>query len=81
MTTPCKFWIIGGEYDDVSFQRLIDGTESLIGPFPSYDRALGEWRRLAESTRSNAHHRYVIAHEPPPRSFVVEAAPPAMASY
>jgi len=80
MTTACnKFWIIGGEYDDVSFERLIDGTQSLAGPYATYERALGEWRRLAESTRSNAHHRYVIAHEPPPRSHVAAARPAAMA--
>jgi hypothetical protein len=78
-TIPCKFWIIGGEYDDVSFERLIDGTQSLAGPYPSYERALGEWRRLAESTRCNAHHRYVIAHEPPPRSHAAAASLAAMA--
>jgi hypothetical protein len=62
-----KFWIIGAEYVDVSFERPVDGTQSLTGPFSTYERALGEWRRLAETTRCNAHHRYVIAHEPPPR--------------
>jgi hypothetical protein len=81
MTTPCrKFWIIGGEYHDVSFQRLIDGTQSLAGPFTTYEHALGEWRRLAETTRCNAHHRYVIAHEPSSRGFAGDPAP-AIASY
>jgi hypothetical protein len=79
-TASCsKFWIIGGEYADVSFACLIDGTQSLAGPFVSYDRALCEWRRLAEATRSNAHHRYVIAHEPPPRGQAAAARPVAMA--
>jgi hypothetical protein len=80
MNNPCaKFWIIGGEYDDVSFERVVDGTQSLAGPFSSYGSALGEWRRLTEVTRCNAHHRYVIAHEPPPRSVSVEMQQPAYA--
>jgi hypothetical protein len=62
-----KFWIIGGEYDDVTFERVVAGTECLVGPFGNYGSALAEWRRLAEATRCNAHHRYVIAQEPPPR--------------
>ncbi|WP_225770886.1 DUF4170 domain-containing protein [Inquilinus sp. Marseille-Q2685] len=62
-TRPNRFWIIGGEYADTRFDRLIDGTESLQGPFDNYDEALHAWRQLASATTSNAHQRYTIAHE------------------
>ena len=75
-----KYWIIGGEYNDTSFERLVDGTESLSGPFGSYDRALAEWRKLAEQTRCNAHHRYIIAHEPAPIRYPAGGQSAAMAT-
>ncbi|HEX2527722.1 MAG TPA: hypothetical protein VHL31_15675 [Geminicoccus sp.] len=80
MDKPCgKFWIIGGEYADISFGAVIAGTESVAGPFSTYGLALEQWRRLAEANRGNAHHRYVIAQEPPPRRQQAVEAQPALA--
>lgn len=59
-----RFWIIGGEYTDTRFDRLVDGTQQVEGPFPCRDSALRAWRRLADETRANAHARYVLAEEP-----------------
>ena len=61
--TRSKYWIVGGEYSDTAFDRLVEGTERVFGPFPSREQALDEWRRLAAETRSNCHARYTIAEE------------------
>lgn len=61
MTT--KFWIVGGEYRDTSFSEIVTGTQCLDGPFPTYETALSQWRRMAGETRSNACARYTIAQE------------------
>jgi hypothetical protein len=58
-----KYWIVGGEYQDTAFDRLIEGTQRLIGPFQSRDTALGEWKRMAAETRANCYARYTIAEE------------------
>lgn len=58
-----KYWIVGGEYLDTAFDRLITGTERLVGPFDSRDTAMSEWRKLAAETRANCHARYTIAEE------------------
>jgi len=58
-----KYWIVGGEYHDTTFDRIIDGTEQLIGPFPCRDEAMDEWKKLATETRSNCLARYTIAEE------------------
>jgi len=58
-----RFWVIGGEYTDTRFDRLVEGTERLAGPFACRDSALTAWRRLADATRSNVHARYTIAEE------------------
>ena len=58
-----KYWIVGGEYTDTAFERLVEGTERVVGPFASRELALRIWRRLATETRSNCHARYTIAVE------------------
>jgi hypothetical protein len=70
-----RYWVIGGEYNDLTFDRLVDGTEHLAGPFPLYDHALQEWRRLSDTTRSSAHHRYDIVGTLQRRSVSVSARP------
>ena len=37
-----KYWIVGGEYADTSFDRLLDGTAEIKGPFASRETALDE---------------------------------------
>ena len=58
-----KYWIVGGEYHDTAFDRIVDGTEQLIGPFPCRNEAMEEWKKLATATRGNCHARYAIAEE------------------
>jgi hypothetical protein len=28
-----RYWVVGGKYQTLSFDRLVDGTESVFGPF------------------------------------------------
>ena len=59
-----RFWIVGGEYTDTRFDRLVDGTQQVHGPYPCRDSALRAWRDLAQATRGNAHERFAVAEEP-----------------
>ncbi|MBM3491549.1 MAG: hypothetical protein FJX68_14100 [Alphaproteobacteria bacterium] len=58
-----KYWIVGGEYTDTRFERLIEGSERPMGPYASREVALGTWRRLAADTKANCHARHTIAEE------------------
>lgn len=58
-----KYWIVGGEYVDTSFDRLLDGTAEVMGPYATRETALNEWKRLASETKANCHTRYTIAEE------------------
>ena len=62
--TARRYWVIGGKYKSLTFDRLVDGTESLFGPFEQREEAETCWRELAERTRSQATMRYTIASEP-----------------
>ena len=57
------FWVIGAEYTCPRFERIVDGTERLVGPFPAMDEAMATWRRLADETRSNCMARFTIVQE------------------
>lgn len=59
-----RFWIVGGEYDDQNFERLVRGTERLVGPFANRTAAEHAWRDLATATRPSCYTRFAIAEEP-----------------
>jgi len=56
-----QFWVIGGEYADTTFERLVNGGAKALGPYASYDAALEAWRAISIETRPVAHIRYTIA--------------------
>ena len=58
-----RFWIVGGEYATTAFDRLIEGSERVLGPFADRRTAEMAWRRLSEDTRSQCCVRYTIAAE------------------
>ena len=58
-----RFWVLGGEYDCPSFERMRDGTEQIRGPFQSRDEAQAEWRRLSLESSSRAAARFTICSE------------------
>ena len=58
-----RYWIVGGEYEDAAFDRLVPGTERLVGPFRDKGAAEEAWRGLAVATRPSCHTRFTIAEE------------------
>ena len=59
-----RYWVIGGKYETLAFDRLVDGTARVFGPFGSALDAQSTWRRVTEDTRYQATVRYTIATEP-----------------
>ncbi len=62
-STSPRFWVVGGEYTCLGFERLVEGTEKLAGPFFHRSAAEAVWRRLSEADRSRANVRYAILAE------------------
>ena len=58
-----QYWVVGGEYDP-SFNRLVDGTQRVAGPYGNELRAQTEWHRLTFRDGCCATERYHIAVEP-----------------
>lgn len=69
-----KFWVVGGTYTDTDFNRLVSGSERVMGPYSDRDAALVAWRRVAEETRGDFYARYTVAEEPARRAAGAEAA-------
>jgi len=62
--TDNRFWVVGGKYESMTFDRLVAGTECAYGPFASEEDAKSTWRSVTEKTRSQATVRFTIAAEP-----------------
>jgi hypothetical protein len=59
-----RYWVIGGEYADTSFELIAGGAEEeRIGPFDSYEAAKAEWQARAWASVDSAHSRYRIEEE------------------
>ncbi|MCX5497125.1 hypothetical protein OSH11_20645 [Kaistia dalseonensis] len=58
-----RFWIVGGEYASMAFDRLIEGTQRVFGPYGERRAAEEAWRRLSEESRSQCLMRFTIAAE------------------
>ncbi len=58
-----KFWVIGAEYTCPRFERVVEGTQRLVGPFVAKEEAMATWRRLADETRCNCLTRFTIVRE------------------
>ena len=58
MTEKKKFFVIGGEYEDITFTKLLD--EERHGPFENYDEAYDIWLSRSWATVDNCHNRYKI---------------------
>ncbi len=58
-----RYFVVGGEYTDTTFQTLADGAkEQNLGPF-SEREAIDTWRSLTGKTVDNALVRYFIRAE------------------
>ena len=61
--TPRTYWVIGGEYETMKFERLVRGTEVVLGPFGCREDARSVWREMSDRDRSRATVRFSIACE------------------
>ncbi len=58
-----SFWVIGGKYTGTDFDQCIDGVETRIGPFETYEAAKKEWAAQAWRTIDDATARFRIEEE------------------
>lgn len=63
--TMQRFWVVGGKYETMTFDQLVEGTECVYGPFVSEEDAKSTWRSVNERTRCQATVRFSIVAEPP----------------
>jgi len=61
--TAHKYWVVGGQYESLTFDRLVHGTQSVLGPFGRREEAESAWREMSDRTRSQAMVRFTIAAE------------------
>ncbi len=55
-----KFFVVGGEYADTSFEKIVDGEDpEVYGPFPERE-AKEFWRSITGKTVDNAMVRYFL---------------------
>ena len=59
-----RYWVVGGEYADTSFQSFAPGArEERYGPFGNYREAYAAWSARARATVDDATIRYRILAE------------------
>ena len=58
-----RYWVIGGNYRDLDFNALRNGSETILGPFSCEDDARCEWKRVSFEHKSNATARFLIVAE------------------
>jgi hypothetical protein len=63
-TTLRTYWVVGGEYETMTFERLVQGTGVIFGPFGCCEDAQSVWRDVSDKTRSRATVRFTIVCEP-----------------
>lgn len=64
ISVMARYWVVGGEYADVSFERLAQGArEERLGPYASYGEAYAVWQARARATVDDALVRFRIIEE------------------
>ena len=61
-----RYWVIGGEYASTAFDRVVEGTERILGPYLCPDEAHRAWESVAVETRSICLARFTIVREGAP---------------
>lgn len=61
-----RFWVVGGEYDDLTFTTLVRGGQRLSGPYKNRDDARDAWRAMAFASTAAANTRFSIVEEVAP---------------
>ena len=58
-----QYWVIGGEYRDMSFREIVPGKAERLGPFATYKEAHKAWAARAWATVDDALMRFRIVRE------------------
>jgi len=58
-----RFWVIGGEFETTAFDRVLEGTQQILGPFECRDKAKQAWEKVAVETSSICNARFTIVQE------------------
>jgi hypothetical protein len=58
-----KYWVIGGKYGDLNFEKLTGELPTIAGPFNCEEEAKSEWKRLSFERRASATTRFSIVRE------------------
>ncbi|MCR9072307.1 MAG: hypothetical protein NXI18_11350 [Alphaproteobacteria bacterium] len=58
-----RYWVIGGEYASTAFDRVVEGTERILGPFRCKEEAHRAWETVAVETRSICLARFTVVQE------------------
>lgn len=61
-----QYWVVGGDYSDFNFVRIIEGTLLISGPYADRATALQAWRKQSQENRYKATTRFTIASSPAP---------------
>ena len=61
--TKERFWVVGGEYENLRFDCLKSGAGQMLGPFEDREAAKTVWRRLSSEHSARATSRFSIASE------------------
>jgi hypothetical protein len=64
MTKGSNFWVIGGEFSSMNFDKLVEGSAQVKGPFKTRKEAEDRWREVSEEHRHNASVCFSIVEEP-----------------
>lgn len=59
-----RFWVIGGEFLSLQFDKLMEGTQQVLGPFSERGQAENAWRSVSEQHRHRGCVRFAIVQEP-----------------
>ena len=55
-----RYYVIGGNYRDLDFSALRDGSGTILGPFEREEDAKSEWKRVSFEHKSTATARFLI---------------------
>jgi len=58
-----RYWVVGGKFESLEFDTLIDGTGRIWGPFETRGDAEIIWREASEQHRWSCCTRFTIVQE------------------
>lgn len=54
------YFVVGGEFKDMTFEEIRPGTDEKYGPFDTYSAAYDQWKSKVWMRVDTATHRLVI---------------------